>query len=85
MKYYENACLKIRSGILFSFSIPADHKNFFPDFSRLENDQTFFHTFQDSVRILFTINFFHYCQQANLPPKIWFFPFLLLHQYTTFD
>jgi len=43
------ACQKIKSGKLFPFSSLNRPKNFFPDFSRLENDQTFFHTFRDSV------------------------------------
>jgi len=38
-----------------TFFILTDQKKFFPDCFRLENDQTFFHTFPDSVGILNTI------------------------------
>jgi len=43
---------KIKSGKLFSFPILTDRK-FFP---RLENDQTFFHIFPDSVGTLQSIS-----------------------------
>jgi len=51
IKYYQNACQKISSGKLFLFSILKDKKTF-SDFSRLENNQTFFHTFPDSAGTL---------------------------------
>jgi len=34
---------------------------YFKDFSRLENDQTFFHTFPDSVGTLVIAYFYEYC------------------------
>jgi len=45
-KYYENACQKIKSGKLFSFSILTDQKKIFPDFSSVENSQIFSHAFK---------------------------------------
>jgi len=41
-KYYQNPCQKIMSGKIFSFSTLTEQKNVFPDFFRLENDETFF-------------------------------------------
>jgi len=37
---------------IISFFHTKRPKNFFPEFSRPENDQTFFHAFQDSIVIL---------------------------------
>ena len=43
---------KDKSGKYFRIPYWQTKKNVFPDFSRLENDQTYFHTFADSVGTL---------------------------------
>ena len=70
IKYYENACQKIKSGKCFSFSILTGQKQFFLDFSKLENDQNFFHTFPDSAGMLLnctlTEMFFYLCNLVQI-------------------